>query len=165
MSSMHLKKPGQQSPPAGHFMTDSSKSLCEPPMTRVLSAKSIAHIGYWNVQTPFDTSKLSKVIKEMEKYKFNILVLCDVCWTDSRKFASKDKIFIFSGSHDGIHHDGMAIILDRSASEGLTQRTSISECLMTTRYVTLHAKAMMTQCYVPPNDHEEVKKTYSINIY
>ena len=44
-------------------MNDANESLSEEasaPMTRFLSAKS------WNVQTLFDTSKLSQVIKEVE---------------------------------------------------------------------------------------------------
>ena len=148
-SSTHLKQPGQQSPPARNSMTYTSESLSEEVcalMTRVLSAKSVIHIGYWNIQLLFDTSKPSQVIKEKEDYKLNILGLCKIYWTASGNFSSEDKMTKFSGGYHGIHCDSMAIILDKSASQALTQWTPISECLMMARFVTLCAKVPIIQC-------------------
>ena len=142
MSSTHLKWPGQQSP----LLLDTlwqrlvKRLRDSDEKARVLSAKGETHIGYWNVQTLFDTLKLSQVIKEMEDYKLNILGLCEVCWSDFGKFSSEIKMILFSERHDGIHCDCVAIILDKRTSEAHTQLTPINEHLMMTRFVTSHAK-------------------------
>ena len=97
-------------------------------------------------------------MKEMEEYKLNILGLCEICLTDSVKLSSKDKTILFPGSHDGIHHDSVAIILDKSVSKALTQWNQANECLMTARFGTSCTKVTIIQGYAPPNDHEEAEK-------
>ena len=100
---------------------ESPSEEASAPMNRFLSAKIVTHIGYCKVLTLFTTSKLSQVIKQVEDYKLKILELCEVCWTEFRKFSLKGKMILFSVRHDGIPHDGMAIILVKSASKALTQ--------------------------------------------
>ena len=84
-------------------MTDASESLTEEagaPKTRVLSAKTITRIGYWNVRTLYRSSQLAQVIKEMEAYKINILGISEVRWTDLGKIISENKTILFSGRQD-----------------------------------------------------------------
>ena len=94
----------------------------------------------------------------MEDYRLNSLGLNEVCWTDTRKFNCEGMTNLLSGRQDGIHCDGMAIILDGSASRALLQLMPVSDLLMMARFVTLHAEVMFIQCYIPPNDHKDTEK-------
>ena len=100
-------------------MMDINESLNEEVDVRipeVLTAKNITRIGYWNVRTLFQASKLSQVIKEMNSYKISILGLSEVRWTNSGKFISEGKTILFSGRDEELHRDGVALLLDKSAS-------------------------------------------------
>ena len=84
-------------------MTDARESLAEEAgasKTRVLSAKTVTRIGYWNVRTLYRSSQLAQVIKEMEAYKINILGISEVRWTDLGKIISENKTILFSGRQD-----------------------------------------------------------------
>ena len=76
----------------------------------------------------------------MENYKINIPGLSKVRWTDSGKFKSGNKTILFSGRQDDIHHGGVAVILDKDANSALTEWTPVNEQLITTIFVTSHAK-------------------------
>ena len=116
------------------------------PGNRALSAKIITHIGYWNVRTLFDTSKLSQIIRQKEDYNLNMLGLSKVCWKGTSKFTYEGMTILFSGRHNGIHHGGIAIILDGSASRALSQWTQVNYGLMMARFVTSYAKVLIIQC-------------------
>ena len=139
-------------------MTDSGESLNEEaaaPTTRVLTAKSMTRIGYWNVRTMSEPSKLAQVIKEMDGYKINILGLSEVRWTSSGEFTSENKTILFSGRQDNIHREGVAFILDRASKNALVEWVPVNERLITARFMTPHAKVSIIQCYAPTNDHED----------
>ena len=142
-------------------MKDVSESLSEEagaPRTRVLTAKMVTRIGYWNVRTLYQSTKLAQVIKEMEAYKIHILGLSEVRWLESGKFMSKNKTILFSGRQDNIHRDGVALILDKQAVSALEEWTPVNERLLTARFITAHAKVTVIQCYAPPNDHDDDDK-------
>ena len=130
----HSKQPIQQSSPIGYSVMDTNESLLKEGgalRTQVLSAKMITHIGYWNVRILLESSKLPQVIKEMEAYKFNIMGLSEVCWIDSSDFSSGHKT---SGCQDNIHHDSIALILDKQAFCVLEKLTPVNKHLLTERF-------------------------------
>ena len=100
-------------------MTGSSES---PPMeeavsptNRVLTAKSATRIGYWNVRTLNEPTKLAQVTKEMDAYNISILVLSEVRWTKSGEHKEGSKTILFSGGQDGTQREGVAMILNKHA--------------------------------------------------
>ncbi|CAH1239030.1 Hypp5694 [Branchiostoma lanceolatum] len=94
----------------------------------------------------------------MDDYNINILGLSEVRWTDSGKFISDNKTILFSGRQDGIHRDGVALILDKPAASALEEWSPINERLLTARFVTTHAKVTIVQCYAPTNEREDTDK-------
>ena len=139
-------------------MTDASESFAEEAgasKTRVLSAKTITRIGYWNVRTLYGSSQLARVIKEMEAYKINILGISEVRWTDLGKIISENKTILFSGRQDGVHWDGRALIMDKFANSALEEWTPIIGRLMTAKFITSHAKVSIVQCYAPTNERDD----------
>ena len=61
---------------------------------------------------------------------------------------------MFSERQTDIHRDGVAIILDKDTNSVLP----VDEQLITARFVTAHAKVTITQCYAPPNNHDDYEK-------
>ena len=47
----------------------------------LLDAKTHLRIGTWNVQTMFDTSRTTQVLREMQSYKLHILGVSECRWT------------------------------------------------------------------------------------
>ena len=130
-------------------MTDASESLTEEagaPKTRVMSAKTVTRIGYWNVRSLYQSSKLARVIKELEAHKINVLGLSEVRWTDSGKIVLENETILFSGRQDGVHWDGRALIMDKFANSALEEWTPIIGRLMTAKFITSHAKVSIVQC-------------------
>ncbi|RXN09473.1 craniofacial development 2-like protein [Labeo rohita] len=122
-SAPRAKQPGQRLTPTKVSIKDASESQTEAdtPTGGVLSAKVVTRIGYRNVRTLFQSSKLQQVIKEMEAYNINILGLSEVHWTGSSELSSRNKIALFSGRQDTIHRDGAALILDHQACKALEE--------------------------------------------
>lgn len=131
-------------------MMDTSERLSEEASatkSRVLPAKMVTCIGYWNVRTLFQSSKMAQVISEMDIYKINILGLSEASWTDSGRFKTGDKTILFSGHQDNIHRDGVALILDKQAGNALEEWTPVNEQLLTARFITSHARGTFIRCY------------------
>ena len=57
----------------------------------LLNPKSICNIGTWYVQTMYSTSKTAHVIKEMGKYKLDILGISECRWTGSGRMCTKSE--------------------------------------------------------------------------
>ena len=126
--------------------------------TRALTAKSATRIGYWNVRTLNEPTKLAQVVKEMDAYNTSILGLSEVRWTKSGEFKDGNKTVLFSGRQDDIHREGVAMILSKDAKAALEEWEPVNERLLKARFITQHARVSIIQCYAPTNQHDDSKK-------
>ena len=83
----------------------------------VLSVRTKLRVGFWNVRTMHETGKQAQVLREMKQNRLHILGVSESRWTDfGKKTTSKGETIIFSGRRDGQHHEGVAIILGKTAA-------------------------------------------------
>ena len=80
------------------FMTASSESLRDARNQRspIFNAKFFTRIGTWNVRTLFQCGRLDQVLKEMQKYKLDILGLSEVRWTGQGRFTSGQATILYT---------------------------------------------------------------------
>ena len=66
----------------------------------VMSAKTMARIGFWNVRTMYETGKLAQVTAEMRWYNLHVLVVSESRWIDRE-------------IKDGVRRDGIIFWVGR----------------------------------------------------
>ena len=53
------------------------------PRTQFMTAKTMTKFGFWNVRTLHQLTKPEQVLREMKKYKLDLLALSKVSWIGS----------------------------------------------------------------------------------
>jgi len=91
----------------------------------LLDAKTHLRIGTWNVQTLFDTSRTTEVIREM--HKPHILGVSECRWTGFGQLAiGTGETILYAVRDDGQHMAGVALILKNRGGES-TDRVTASK--------------------------------------
>ena len=94
----------------------------------LLSAKSEISIGNWNVRTLRQDGKLEEMVAEFQRYKLDMCALTETRLTGADKTNLEDGMSLLtSGRRDGLHHQGVGLLLGSKASEALTEWEPIDE--------------------------------------
>jgi len=119
-----------------------------------IGMKTRTRIGFWNIRTMLEASRLSQVIKEMTHYKLDLLGFSETRWNGSGEFmTASGELLLYSGCAMGEKHKyGVGLILSKSLKKSLIEWTAVSECLITARLTTRLRKLTIVQCYVPTNE-------------
>ncbi|XP_063405708.1 uncharacterized protein LOC134689673 [Mytilus trossulus] len=125
----------------------------------ILSPKQTLKFGCWNVRTMNETSRTDQTIKEMKRFKLDILGVSECRWTDSGKYKHNSGTEIYySGRTDGRHQEGVAILLSKSASNSVAEWIAINERITKIRMKTSYGHMTVIQCYAPTNDYTDNEK-------
>ena len=110
----------------------------------------------------YETGKQAQVFREMKQNRLHILGVSDSRWTDfGRKTTRTGETIIFSGRRDGHHHEGVAIILGKTAAKSLIEYRPVNERFIRVRLRTKPVKTSIIQVYSPTNDAEsDVKQDF-----
>ena len=83
------------------------------------SARSL-RIASWNVRTLYEAGKCVQATREMQRYRLDILGVSETHWIQSgQKKLRSGELVLFSGKEEGIHEEGVAIILSKRAQRTL----------------------------------------------
>jgi len=77
-----------------------------------IGMKQRTRIGFWDIRTMLEASRLSQVKKEMTHYKLELLGLSDTTWNGSGEFATASgELLLYSGRELGEKHEyGVGLI-------------------------------------------------------
>jgi hypothetical protein len=91
--------------------------------------KKRTRIGFWNIRTMLEASRLSQALKEMREYKLDLLGLCETRWHGSGEFTTASgELLIYSGRTDEEKHEyGVDLILSKAMRKSLIEWTAVSE--------------------------------------
>ena len=96
---------------------ESRKNLSD--WTLSSSARSL-RIASWNVRTLYEAGKCVQATREMQRYRLDILGVSETHWIQSgQKKLRSGELVLFSGKEEGIHEEGVAIILSKRAQRTL----------------------------------------------
>ena len=91
--------------------------------------------------------------------KWRNLGISECRWTGSGRFIHNTGAMIcWTGTNDGLHHGGVAIILSKSASRSLVEWRAISDRIICVRLKSNHGYLTVIQCYSPINDDNDEEK-------
>ena len=83
------------------------------------SARSL-RIASWNVRTLYEAGKCVQATREMQRYRLDILGVSETHWIQSgQKKLRSGELVLFSGKEEGIHEEGVAIILSKRVQRTL----------------------------------------------
>ena len=108
-------------------------------------------IGFWNVQTMWETGKLAQIEADMSKYKLSILGISEARWNSFGEFKTTNgNTLLYSGreeEHDV--HRGVASLLDKEVRKSLLNWQPISSRILLVRLKTKVRPVTIVQCYAP----------------
>ena len=129
------------------------------PTRSLTSPRHQLRVGVWNTRTMYETGRTGQVIKEMQRYRLNIMGISEVRWEGSGKYiASTGETMYYSGRQDGQHRQGVGLILDREAGKCLMEWEPINHRIIRARFFSRFTKTTVVQCYAPIEDAEETEK-------
>lgn len=123
----------------------------------IFDAKELTKIGTWNVRTLYQCGRLAQLLREMERYRMDILGISEMRWTGSGRLVSDRKTIIYSG-HDVEHERGVGIVMSARAAEALVGWKPASDRIITARFQTRLSKITVIQAYAPIEDADEAEK-------
>ena len=131
----------------------------QPPIRRVaaekpkerealIKTKKTIGIGTWNVRTLYQSGKIEILLNQMDKFRWEILGVCETHWTDSGEFTIDGYKILCSGN-ENIHRAGVALILTRYAQKALLGYNPISPRIISARFKTKTGAITIIQVYAP----------------
>ena len=115
-------------------------------------------IGTWNVRTLNEASKLAQVIREMKRYRLDILVVSKCRWTGSRRQMTHDGSTILYSGHEYTHIRCVALVISKQKANTLLEWEPIIVRIMIARVNFKHCKLTIILCYAPTNESDKEDK-------
>jgi len=112
-----------------------------------VSAKTTTLIGFWNVRTMYEQSKMAQVIPKKKRYKRDILGVSESRWTRSgRMKTGTGEKFLYSGREDDLHHERVSIILKKKMEKYLMGWKPVNSRIILARLKGRQTDVTITQC-------------------
>ena len=119
---------------------DESRQEVHRPMS-LCTPKDNLYIGSWNVRSMYITGKTAQIEQEMNRYHLDVLGLSEVRWPMNGKVTLQSgKEVLYSGRDDGLHQEGVGMILSKRAKKSLIEWEPINQRLMYARLFTTTLK-------------------------
>ena len=152
---------GEADQPQDGSLTVASQSRKEAdsPTADTLKPNQKSRVGTWNVRTLYQTGKLSQVVREFDNYRLDLLGLSETRWTGSdKKTLQSGHTFIFSGREDGIHEQGVGLLISKKVSKSLLEWQPFGPRLLKARFNSKFTKLTVVTCYAPTEEAEDADK-------
>jgi len=99
----------------------------------------------------------------MKQNRIDILGVSGARWTGSGKLVLADgTTVIYSGRKDGLHQEGVALMLNKTAAKALMAWKPVNERIVRARFYSKYRKLTVIQCYAPTNTADQADK---LNFY
>lgn len=76
-------------------------------------------LGTWNMTRLFAAGKLDNLIREIERYKLDIIGLSEIRWPDSGRCVKEKATLYYSGNNLLNHYNGIGFIVSRKANKSV----------------------------------------------
>ena len=95
----------------------------------------------------------------MKNYNLSMLAVTEARWTDcGKQRVTSGETIMWSGRKDGIHQEGVALIVKKEQSNTLLNWKPISERLLYAQFNSKYAKLSIIVAYAPTEEVEEEVK-------
>ena len=120
-----------------------------------LSARSNIIIGTWNVRTLRAEGKLEELTHEMNRYRWNVLGLCEVRWKNFGETSTLEGHKLYFSGREDKHGEGVGFLVHNNTVNSVMGCRPISKRLITIR---LRAKPFIItiiQAIAPTTDYSD----------
>lgn len=120
-------------------------------MLMTFGLRKRTRVGFWNVKTMLETSKLAQITKEMENYRIDVLGLSETRWNGvGEHVTAGEELLIYSGKPQGERHEGgVGILFSKNARKSLLEWNAINDRIVIARLQTQLRKLTLVQYYAP----------------
>ena len=107
------------------------------------------------MRTVNDDGKLDQLLNEMTRFKIDILGASETHWTTDTQEALEHQNFVIlqAGRNDGLHRQGVALIINKEFSKSMTSYQAISERLICATLNTVEGPTTVFQTYAPDSSY------------
>ncbi|XP_072167331.1 craniofacial development protein 2-like [Diadema setosum] len=116
----------------------------------------------WNVRTLHACGKIHELTHELDRYRWDIVGLCEVRWTGFGETCTDERHKIWFSEDGRKHQHGVAFIARKEISGSVISCTPIWSRLISIRISARPHKLTIIQAYAPTSGHdnEEVEEFY-----
>ncbi|ESO08384.1 hypothetical protein HELRODRAFT_169206 [Helobdella robusta] len=116
-------------------------------------------VGIWNVRSMWQAGTYAMLKKELERFRYDVVGLCEVRWTGSGEL-EKGKL-LWSGTETE-HIHGVGMILGVKARRALIEYNVVNDRLMYARFKGYARDIFVIVAYAPTTNHsdDEVETFY-----
>lgn len=93
----------------------------------------VLRIGTWNVKTMAQQGKINNAFQEMKIIKLDILGVIEMRWPNSGTVDIEDYKIYYSGTQNGLHENGIGIIVHKNIAKSMSNFIPISERIIITQ--------------------------------
>ena len=141
--------------PKGQSRKDAIEQMSPP------SIKDL-RLGSWNVRTMYEAGKTAQVIKEMQRYRLDILGISETHWSQGGQHKTRTgELIIYSGHEDERQHrDGVGMVLSKKAQKTFRGWEAHGPRMLLTSFTTKKKGINMNiiQTYAPTNEATDEDK-------
>ena len=119
------------------------------------SAKQVSTLATLNVRTLYAPGKLSCTLREINRYRCDVLGLAETHWVGEGEITLDGVRVLFSGREDGVHREGVAILLNKEAQKAYVEHRPVSSRIISVTLKGQHKNAKIIQVYAPDSNHDD----------
>ena len=154
---------GSGYPPVQHPTQPSKQQntcVSHPPL---LNSKTCLNICTWNVRSLHQIGKTELLIREIQRFKWDIIGLCETRWTGNGTKCIDNFHIVFSG-HNSLHVGGVGLVLSKGAHDSMINVNYVNNRIISARFKGLGFCLTLIQVYAPTaqSDECEIDEFYSL---
>ncbi|ESN96465.1 hypothetical protein HELRODRAFT_68065, partial [Helobdella robusta] len=111
-------------------------------------------VGVWNVRSLWQTGAYALMKKELERFRYDVVGLCEVRWTGSGEMEG-GKI-LWSGT-EREHVYGVGMVIGEKAKKALLEYNPVNERMMYARFKGYPRDIDVVVAYAPTMDHSDAE--------
>ena len=112
-------------------------------------------IGTWNTRTLRAAEKLKELTHEMDRYRWNILELCEMRWKNYGETTTEEGHKIFSSGKEDKHEHGIGFLVHKDIVNTVMGCRPVSSRLITIRLRAVPFNITIVQAYAPTSDYND----------
>ena len=124
--------------------------------------EAISHIGTWNTRTLRAAGKLQELTHEMDRYRWNILGLCEMRWKSFGETTIEEGHKVSFSGKDDKHEQGVGFRVHKDIVNTVMGCRPVSSRLITIRLRAVPFSITIVQAYAQTSDYgdNEIEEFY-----
>ena len=120
-----------------------------------IRARNNIYIGTWNVRTLKEDGKVEELTYEMNRYRWNILGLCEVRWKNFGETSTQEGHKLYFSGSDEKHEHGVGFLVHKNTVNSVLGCRPVNKRIITIRLRANPFNITIVQAYAPTSDKDD----------